>query len=275
MARTLGVVITGGSRGLGFELARAFLLAGDRVVICSRSDASVNNAVWQLRDMVTGAAVWGMACDVTKPGEMSVFSDFAAAKLGYVDRWINNAGSSGARKRPLFDLDDADIMQTVSTNLTGTLIASRSAIKIMLSQAPVPADTAGCHIFNFGFTASGARFSRSPLPHKASKTGVAAVTRFLAEEFRREGIAGIGVHEVSPGLVLTELLLHDTDPPTRQFLETVGESPQTAADLLLPKIRHPKGRYSQLRSRPLPLMLARMAWLQLKCALFAAKGAEA
>ncbi len=264
MVDQLGIVITGGSRGLGFELAWAFLRAGDRVVICGRSETSVNKALERLSTTVTDAPVWGMACDVANPDEMSVFAGFALAKLGCVDRWLNNAGSSGIRKRPLFDLDDADIVQTVGTNLTGTLIASRAAIRIMMSQEHETGNAAGCHIFNFGFSPAGARFSRSPLPHKASKTGVAAVSRFLAEELEREGIRGIAVHEVSPGLVRTDLLLNDTDPVTRKFLETVADHPQTAAALLLPKIRYPDKRSFLLRSRSLPVMIARMVWLQLK-----------
>ncbi|MEC9486658.1 MAG: SDR family oxidoreductase [Prosthecochloris sp.] len=252
----LGIVISGGSRGLGYALARQFLLAGDRVVICSRHADAVSHAVETLRQTCPEAEVYGTACDITRPDDVSRFSEFVRHRLGQADRWLNNAGHAGMRKAPLWELSSDDLLSVCSTNLCGSLLMSRAALDIMMQQPGSPSPA--YHIFNFGFTSFGARFSRSPVPHKASKTGVAAITRHLSEELERCGHRAIGVHEVSPGLVLTDLLLQGTDPATEQFLRSVGDTPDTAASLLVPKIRNVSTSRSLIRSRPLPSMIADM-----------------
>ena len=61
----LGVVITGGSRGLGLALAREHLAAGDSVVICGRDGARLRSACETLRRDIAGAAVHATVCDVS------------------------------------------------------------------------------------------------------------------------------------------------------------------------------------------------------------------
>ncbi len=70
-------------------------------------------------------------------------------------------------------------------NLTGSLLGSRAAVRLMRAQpaAPRPA----YHIFNLGFSGWGARFSRTAATHKASKTGLTALTAALAQELRAAG----------------------------------------------------------------------------------------
>jgi short chain dehydrogenase len=98
-----GVVITGGTRGLGYCLAREFIRRGDRVVICGRSPARVQAAVAALQrefnldssDSAASdgtssavpaapvtAAVFGTACDVSQPLEVQALAMFAKTKLG-------------------------------------------------------------------------------------------------------------------------------------------------------------------------------------------------
>ena len=61
----LGVVITGGSKGLGYALAREHLAAGDSVVICGRDNARLRAACEALRRQVPGASVHATVCDVS------------------------------------------------------------------------------------------------------------------------------------------------------------------------------------------------------------------
>ncbi len=255
---SLGIVITGGSRGLGYALAATFLEAGDRVVICARSQEGVERAVASLQQRVPEGRVSGMVCDVTSPDDARRFGSFVVSSHGRVDRWLNNAGTSGYRKRPLWELDDRDMLETCTTNLYGSMLMSKTALEIMRLQPEKKSPA--YHIFNFGFTTFGARFSRSPVPHKASKTGVAAMTRHLCRELEKAGISGIGVHEVSPGLVLTDLLLRDTDEATRAFLELTAATPETVAAKLVPKIRGIEGSNSLVRPQSLPSMIGGMAF---------------
>ncbi|MEI6639547.1 MAG: SDR family oxidoreductase [Chlorobium sp.] len=253
---SLGVVITGGSRGLGYALASEFLSAGDRVVICGRNSERLEESIDALRLAVPEGEIYGIGCDVGDPGAVRLLAELAVAKLGRVDRWINNAGTAGLLKRPLWELDAVDILETCTTNLSGSLALCAEAVKIMLRQPT--ADTPCYHIFNMGFSMVGASFSRSAVPHKASKRGVAEVTHFLSRELKAAGVKSVGVHELSPGLVLTDLLLRDATEEARRFLTVIAEKPETVASVLVPKIRSISGKNSRLRYEPLASMFFRI-----------------
>ena len=252
---SLGVVITGGSAGLGYALASAFLSAGDRVVICGRNLHRLEMALQSLHQAFPRGEVYGMVCDVGCPDGGSALAGFAFHRLGRVDRWINNAGSAGQLKRPLWELDSEDIMETCTTNLSGSIVMCAEAVKLMMNQPPSP--QAIYHIFNMGFSSIGAAFSRSAVHHKASKRGVAELTHFLAGELKSAGQTSIGVHQLSPGLVLTELLLKDASPEAKRFFGVVAESPYKVADTLMPKIRSITGRNRTIRYQPLMVTLLR------------------
>jgi NAD(P)-dependent dehydrogenase (short-subunit alcohol dehydrogenase family) len=254
---SLGVVITGGSRGLGWAMAKEFLLSGDRVVVCGRHPGRLEAALKGLKLAVPGAHVHGLACDVSSPSDMSRLSAFAVSHLGSIHRWINNAGTAGELKKPLWELDAADIDETCRTNLVGTLLSCAEAVRIMRMQ-PVEAGKPVYHIFNMGFSAHGARFSASAIPHKVSKTAVAMVTALLERELRRSGNSTIGVHELSPGLVLTDLLLKDATKADSVIFNAIAEEPEIVAATLVPLIRMTEGSHSKIRYRPVPEMALRM-----------------
>jgi len=255
-AGRLGVVITGGTSGIGLALARVFLAAGDRVVICGRDSVRLERAMQELRQQVPEGEIHGMSCDVSRAGDIGNFAAFTKACLGRVDRWINNAGSAGALKRPLWELDCHDIQEVSGTNLGGTMMACSLAVRLMLEQ---PASTQPAyHIFNMGFSPGGARFSHSSAPHRASKLAVGNVTAFLRDELRRNHIGWIGVHELSPGLVKTPLLFRDAPPSSLRFLEAVAEEPETAAASLVPKIRSVKSRGCRIRLASFPVSSVRL-----------------
>ena len=253
---SLGVVITGGSKGLGYALAAEFLAAGDRVVICGRDAQRLAESLQALQRAVPDGEISGIKCDIGDPSAAKVLADFAVAKLGKVDRWINNAGTAGMLKRPLWELDADDMLETCTTNLAGTLMLCAEAVKVMRRQ---PSFAKPCyHIFNMGFSLLGASFSRSAVPHKSSKRGVAEVTHFLARELNAAGITSIGVHELSPGLVLTDLLLRDASEEAGRFLRVIAEKPEKVAAILVPKIRSITARNSRLRYESLAKMVFRI-----------------
>ncbi|NTW93352.1 MAG: SDR family oxidoreductase [Chlorobiaceae bacterium] len=251
----LGVVITGGSAGLGLALAAGFLEAGDRVAICGRDAVRLAGALDDLVLRVPSGEVHGMVCDVSRPSELTGFLSFVRERLGRVDRWINNAGSAGTLQRPLWDLDSGEMLEVCSTNLAGSMMASGEVVGLMLRQPPSLRPL--YHLFNMGFSPAGARFSRSSLPHRVSKTAVASLTAFLSEELLRNGVGSIGVHELSPGLVRTELLFRGVSPETRRFLEHVAEDPERVAKALVPKIRRISSRSRPVRHASFPGILFR------------------
>ena len=254
---SLGVVITGGTAGLGLAMAREFLRAGDRVVICSRRESNLASALQTLGREVPGGEVHGMACDVSDARQAAEFAAFAASKLGVIDRWINNAGTAGRMRRPLWELDLTDIDETCRTNLSGSMMLCAEALRVMLRQ-PEGEGEPRYHLFNMGFTAAGLRSSPTSVPHRASKRAVAIMSELLQQELETAGKRSVAVHELSPGLVLTDLLLRDATPAQKRFFNAMAETPETVAAKLVPAIRAITGRGGTLRYQPVIFMLAKL-----------------
>ena|SRR5208337_5022846 len=109
-----------------------------------------------------------------------------------------------------------------------------------------------------GFSASGVRSSPTSVPHRASKRAVALATGFLDAELKKAGVGAIGVHELSPGLVLTDLLIKDDGIRERMLFNAVAEAPETVAAALVPRIRTVSSSGGLLRYQPVILMVARI-----------------
>lgn len=239
-------------------MALEFLHAGDRVVICGRRKERLDEALQQLQMAVPGCEVYGMVCDISNPEQATAFVDFAASKLGIIHRWINNAGTAGRMRRPLWQLDAHDINETCRTNLSGSMMVCSEVLKVMLRQ-PAGDGQAIYHLFNMGFSAAGLRSSPTSVAHRASKRAVALMSELLLEELERSGNQSIGVHELSPGLVLTELLLRDATVEQKRFFNAMAETPEMAATALVPLIRKIDKRDSAIRYQPIIVMLLRLA----------------
>lgn len=256
MEDSLGVVITGGTKGLGYALAEVFISVGDRVVICGRNPQRLDEALYSLQLAKPYGVVYGMVCDAGNPQDGKALAAFAASRLGRVDRWINNAGTAGRLKRPLWELHADDILETCTTNLSGSIMLCAEAIRLMMRQPSSPEPV--YHIFNMGFSSLGAFFSRSAVSHKASKRGVAELTQFLSGELKEAGITSIGVHELSPGLVQTGLLFQDASEGALRLFKIIAQRPEKVATVLVPKIRAITGRSSRLRHQPPIMMLIKL-----------------
>lgn len=234
-------------------MAREFLRAGDRVVLCGRREHLLHGALRQLEEEVPDARVHGMVCDVSDPLQVASFASFARATLGTINRWINNAGTAGAMRRPLGELEAGDIDETCRTNLSGSMLCCAEALRVMGSQE------SGGHLFNMGFSAGGMRSSPTSVPHRASKRAVALMTGLLARELKASGNRFVGIHELSPGLVLTDLLLRDATDEQKRFFNAMAETPETVASVLVPSIRSIKARSGAVRYQPVAMMLLKLA----------------
>jgi chlorophyll(ide) b reductase len=73
--------------------------------------------------------------------------------------------------------------------------------------------------------------------HKATKTGLAQLTTSLRAELKAAGVRCVGVHNLSPGMVLTDLLLHGSSPLARRIFNALAEEPRTVAQALAPQVR--------------------------------------
>lgn len=234
---SLGVVVTGATRGLGFELASGFLQAGDRVVVCGREASRVTAALAELKTRHPTATVYGTVCDVGAPGAADELASFAKDKIHTVDRWLNNAGASTSTL-PLTDIDPHRIAGAVSANVTGTLLGCRAAISLF---KPQPSDRS-YHVFSYGFSSWGRSLSKTSATHKASKAAVTVAIDAIADELQASGLVNIGCWQLSPGLVITDLLLEEaTSPIARRIFNVLAEEPSTVARDLVPRVRAASG----------------------------------
>ncbi|GMH33272.1 hypothetical protein BSKO_01106 [Bryopsis sp. KO-2023] len=231
---SLNVVITGGSKGLGYCMAKEFLSHGDGVVICGRNPERLEASSAALKELYPEGSIFHKQCNVSSPEDLKEFADFSAEKLNRIDRWINNAGEV-TEKKLLSDLEPSDITQVIGTNVVGSMLGSCEAIRLMRAQPQ--SNQPRYHILNLGFSSWGASFSKSACTHKTTKTALTQLTESLSQELVEAGITSIGVHNLSPGMVLTDLLLKDANVIARRFFNALAEEPETVAAVLVPQIR--------------------------------------
>lgn len=185
-------VITGGSRGLGFAIAEAYAREGAKVVIASRTQRAVDEAVKKLQG--NGAQAAGLACDVSDILQVKALADFAIGTFGRVDIWVNNAGLS-APYGPTAHIPSDDFLNVINTNITGTYNGSVVAMRYLAAQK------SGKLINLLGRGDSGS----IPLQnaYSSSKVWVRNFTKALAKEYKDSGVDVFGFN---PGLVKTDML---------------------------------------------------------------------
>jgi len=168
--------------------------------------------------------------------------------LGSVDIWINNAGTNAYTFKPLIEQNEEDIVSVVETNLLGTLLGCREGIRVMRGQSN------GGHIFNMdGAGADGGATPRFAA-YGATKRSLEQLSQSIRAELKFAGINNVGIHNLSPGMVTTELLMSGADNRVSKFfINCLAENPETVADYLVPRIRGVPGSF---RSSPLAALLA-------------------
>ncbi|KAK3003882.1 hypothetical protein RJ639_019714 [Escallonia herrerae] len=224
MVPPYNVLITGSTKGIGYALAKEFLKAGDKVLICSRSAEGVESALQSLREEIGVQHVWGTTCDVRVGNDVKNLVAFAQKNLKYIDIWINNAGSNAYSHKPLAEASDEDLIEVVTTNTLGLMICCREAINMMLNQPR------GGHIFNIDGAGSDGRPTPRFAAYGATKRSVA--------ELRMQEVKNVVVHNLSPGMVTTDLLMSGANTKQAKFfINVLAEPAEEVAKYLVPNIR--------------------------------------
>ncbi|KAL1828270.1 hypothetical protein DCAR_0207468 [Daucus carota subsp. sativus] len=226
------VLITGSTKGIGYALAKEFLQQGDNVVICSRSAERVENAVQSLSEEFGKQHVWGTQCDVRDGNDVRNLVEFAQKNLKYIDIWINNAGSNAYSYKPLAEASDEDLLEVVTTNTLGLMICCREAINMMLKQP------GGGHIFNIDGAGSDGRPTPRFAAYGATKRSVVHLTKSLQAELQMQEVKNVIIHNLSPGMVTTDLLMSGANTKQAKFfINVLAEPAEVVAKYLVPSIR--------------------------------------
>lgn len=201
MART--VLVTGGSRGIGAATARLAAARGYAVCVNYVSNAAAAAAVV---DGITGSGGRAVAvqADVAVEADVVRLFETCDRQLGRLDALVNNAGILETQSR-VEDLDAARLQRVFATNVTGSFLCAREAVRRMSTKH----GGAGGAIVNLS---SGAARWGSPgeyVDYAASKGAVDTFTIGLAQEVAQEGIR---VNAVRAGFIYTDIHASGGEP---------------------------------------------------------------
>jgi len=187
-------VVTGGSIGLGRQMAEGLAEMGAHLVLCARRAERCQQAAGELRQL--GVRTLALACDVTSPKDIQDLVETTLAEFGKIDILLNNAGISWGESPEKMRLEDWK--KVLETNLTGAFLCAQAVGKIMIGQGRGK-------IINI---ASVAGLGGAPSDvieatgYHASKGGVIALTKDLACKWARHNVQ---VNAIAPGWFPTHM----------------------------------------------------------------------
>jgi NAD(P)-dependent dehydrogenase (short-subunit alcohol dehydrogenase family) len=187
------VVVTGGNRGIGFEICRQLAGRGAQVVVTARQPGAGEEAINKLAGQNLTAQFHPL--DVTGPESVAALRDFLGRTFGRLDVLINNAGILPTEKAPGLEVDLATVRATLETNTLAPLYLSQT-------MAPLLKRSSAARIVNVS-SGMGALSSMDGgyAAYRISKTALNAVTGILAAELR----GTVAVNSVCPGWVRTDM----------------------------------------------------------------------
>jgi NAD(P)-dependent dehydrogenase (short-subunit alcohol dehydrogenase family) len=224
-------IVTGGTRGIGHAIAKAFVGAGANVAITARKESEIENTISELNRIGPGT-ISGYVCDVRDYDQVkTLFAGF-----GGVDILINNAGIGTFSS--VESMSPEDFRAVLETNVFGVFYCCHEAIPLMRQRG-------GGYIINISSLA-GANPHPQMAAYNASKFGLNGFSEALMQEVRHDGIK---VSYIMPGSVNTEF---GGDEPSDQksWQLQPNDIAQVVMDLLAYPARALPSRVEIRPSRP-------------------------
>jgi beta-ketoacyl ACP reductase len=189
------VLVTGGNRGIGLAIARAFAAQGDQVAVTHRGSGAPDG-------------LFGVRCDVTDPGQVDEAFAAAEAEHGPVEVLVSNAGTTDDGL--LLRMSDEQFTRVVDANLGGAYRVAKRAARGMLRARR------GRMVFISSVV--GLLGSAGQVNYAASKAGLVGLARSIAREL---GSRGITANVVAPGFVETDMTADLPDDRKEEILAGV------------------------------------------------------
>ncbi len=187
------VIVSGSTRGIGFQTAARFLKNGDRIVILCRHRDHVVKAKKEFASIGSSENILALVGDVRKEEDLKKIVGECIRHFGRIDLLINNAGI--AAYKPIEETSEKEWDNILDTNLKGTFLFIRQVLPVMKKQG-------SGMIINIS-SALGVEGEANFSAYCASKFGVIGLTQVVADETIESGIQ---VYAVLPWAVNTSLL---------------------------------------------------------------------
>lgn len=187
-------IVTGGSSGLGEQVAAALLEAGAAVVIAARRKERLDAAAQRLQSL--GGQVLAVSCDVSTPEGAKSLVETALQSFGRVDILVNNAGVTWGAPAESYPLTEWE--RILKTNLTGVFLCSQAAGQAMIRQGKGKIVNVASVM---GFVGGDPAFMDA-VAYNASKGAIIALTRDLAVKWARYNV---NVNALAPGWFTTHM----------------------------------------------------------------------
>jgi 3-oxoacyl-[acyl-carrier protein] reductase len=216
------VVVTGGNRGIGKEIALTFARHGASVAICGTNEETIKATVLEIEAL--GVRSLGLKTDVSKGNEVENFASLVLNTFGKIDVLINNAGIT--KDNLLLRMGEWEWDDVLAVNLKSAFLMTKLFVKPMM-KARVG------RIINLT-SIVGIRGNAGQANYAASKAGVIGLTKTVAREFASRNIT---CNAVAPGFIQTDMTNALGDKAKEELMEEIplgflGESKDVAAAVL-------------------------------------------
>lgn len=185
-------IVTGGTRGIGYEIVRKFLNNNATVVLFGSKEETVNKAIESLKKENGNYEVYGLHPNLSNEEEVKEAFKDIVSKYGKIDILVNNAGVSSAI--PIDKYTEEEYNKVIDINIKAVYVCSKVAVEFMKEKGGVILNTSSM-VSLYGQT--------SGVMYPTSKFAVNGMTKSLAREL---GKYNIRVNAVAPGVTETDMV---------------------------------------------------------------------
>ncbi|MGG5461354.1 SDR family NAD(P)-dependent oxidoreductase [Clostridium sp. B9] len=187
------VIVTGGTRGIGFATVKKFLDCGAKVALCGSRKETVDKALNELSNINSNYNVIGFYPNLLEENSVNDMVNKVMDKWGRIDVLINNAGVSD--NKPIFNQESKDFAKIMDINVQGVFNCSKAVVEIMKNQKSGVILNTSSVVSLYG--------QKTGVGYPTSKFAVNGLTKSLAREL---GASGIRVNAVAPGVIATDMV---------------------------------------------------------------------
>lgn len=187
------VIVTGGTRGIGFATVKKFLAHGAKVALCGSKKETVDKALKEINEINPNYEVMGFYPNLLEISEIEDMANIILEKWGRIDILINNAGVSD--NRPIYGQSDDDFSKIMDINVQAVFNCTKVVVKTMKTQKEGVILNTSSVVSLYG--------QRTGVGYPTSKFAVNGLTKSLARELGKDGIR---VNAVAPGIIATDMV---------------------------------------------------------------------